>query len=122
MAVRRVAPKQAAPGASVTFDVVVRNAGLSPAIYITLWVDTEDSARVPVHGESTNDHILLPGEETTIEVPLDRAPQRPDDLKDDIRTRIRGVYMDSLERWQRFTWQADHAGRSFAMFKAEPWD
>jgi hypothetical protein len=121
MAVRRVAPQRAAPGAPVTFNVVVRNAGLSPAIYITLIVDTEDSIRVPVHGESTNDNILLPGEETTIEVPLVRAPQRPDDLKDDIQIRIRGVYMDSLERWQHFMWQGDRVGRSFAKFKAEPW-
>jgi hypothetical protein len=120
VAVRRALPDQDEPGSPIVFGVYLRNVGAAPANYITIEIESEDSAGVPLFGQSTNDHFLGPGEEEMVPVEVSIADPGRTDLPDDIRTRIRGVCADSASRPVHFLWQQYTWGGSSFLFRAKP--
>jgi hypothetical protein len=119
VAVRLAVPHQQHQGGSISYDVILRNVGTAPANYITLKVESEDSAGVPLVGRSTNDHFLRTGEETTITVELAIAPRRS--LPGDIQTRVRGQCLNSASGPEYFVWQRYQWGGTSFLFKTKPW-
>jgi hypothetical protein len=119
VAVRLALRHQEHEGGTISCNVTLRNVGAAPAAYITIKVESEDSARVPLVGQSNSNHFLGPGEETDVIVDLAIAARRS--LPDDIETRVQGVCLNSASQpiyflWQRYRW----GGMSF-LFKSKPW-
>ena len=121
VAVRSVEHSQQHAGGAIRCDIRLINVGAAHANYITVKVDSEDSAGIPLVGKSTNDHFLGPGDEDTISIELTPKSDRPSDLRDDLHLRVRGVFLDRLSRPKYFLWQIDREHRTFFQFEAESW-
>jgi hypothetical protein len=119
VAVRLAVRHQQSDGGTISCSVTLRNVGVAPAAYITIKIESEDSARIPLVGESSNNHFLGPGEEADIVVDLDIAPRRS--LPDDIETRVRGVCLNSTSQPVYFLWQRYRWGGTSFLFKSKPW-
>lgn len=119
VAVRLALPHQQHQGGMISYNVTLRNVGAAPAAYITIKVESEDSAGVPLVGVSTNNYFLGKGEETDVIVDLAIAPRRS--LPDDIETRVRGVCLNSASRPEYFLWQKYRWGGTSFLFKTKPW-
>lgn len=121
VAIRKAVRSQKHPGGTISCEITLRNVGLAPANYITLKVESKDSAGVPLLAESTNDHFLSSGEELQVVVDFAIAPDGAVNLPDDIETRVKGVCLNSVSRPQWFLWQRYVWGGTSFLFKTKSW-
>jgi hypothetical protein len=89
--------------------VQLKNAGLAPAVYITLEIECLDKdGHTVMSGTSTNELVLAPTEDGEVHIPLSPTVAAPFEMMV-----VKGTFFNRSFQVKRFKWRRNRKGQAF---------